>query len=47
MMMQVVGILSLCVVKVDRGTERWTVSQDSSEEGKGQDTATLAGVKTT
>lgn len=42
-MMQAVGILSVRVEEVDRGTERWTVSQDSSEEGKGEDDVELIG----
>lgn len=46
-MMQAVGILSLCMAEVDRGTERWTMSHDSSEKGKGEDIPPLAGVKTT
>lgn len=45
--MQGVGILSLRVAEVDRGTERWTVSQDSSKEGTGENTPPLAEVKTT
>lgn len=40
-MMQAVGILSVCVEVVDRGTERWTVSRDCSEEGKGEDDVEL------
>lgn len=47
-MMQAVGILSLRMAEVEGGgAERWTVSLESSEEGKGEDTPPLAGVKTT
>lgn len=40
------GILSLRMVEADGGTARWTVSQDSSKEGTGEDSSSLAGVKT-